>query len=429
MIALGSVVLSGIIIHFSLSRQFQDYLTRSQSVREEQIVQALAEFYEQNGGWPSVASPVGFARAMSLGNLRYVTDINGRVVLFTRQAVINRNDKNLSAIPVLLGRKMIGTAYFGLNPLQEVLSKLDQSFRTTINRSIFLSILLTGVFSLVIAALFAKRLSDPITEMHHIAKEMTSANLESRVANLPPDELGELGQSLNQLADRLQQMNALRQKMTADVAHELRTPLATVKSHLEGMIDQVIPASSDNLQSLLEEVDRLAALINKLQEIAVVEAKIHRLSKEPLELEEFLSQTIKKILPVYREKDISISLDSSGPLIITTDSEALGRIMDNLLSNALKYTFPQKSVRIMLCEEDHHAVIKVRDHGIGIAETDLPFIFERFYRVDPSRHRDSGGFGLGLTIVKELAGALDGEITATSVLGEGSEFIVKLPKR
>lgn len=427
-ISLSGILISGLFSNYALSRQFQNYLNQSQLNRERQIVQFLAEMYQDNGGWDNVATRLNMRRRIFFGTLRYIADSKGRVVLVVRfNRTPPRVDNALHSYPIIVENHQVGTAYFGQTRFQNLLSRQDRLFREAINYSIFWSILITGIISILVAYIFAKRLAKPITEMNQLARNMTNGNLETRVNNLPQDELGELGRSINQLAEKLQQVQELRKKMTADVAHDLRTPLATVQSHLEGMIDSVIPASPENLESLLEEINRLTALVNDLQAIALTDSAILKFKQETVNLESFLNDMVKKMEPLFTKKGVRLKLESSTPVQISSDHDALAKILDNLLSNALKFTPPGKKVLLQLESHDNQVTIRVKDEGIGIAEDDLPFIFERFYRTDQSRNRDSGGFGLGLTIVKELVVALNGTISVTSKLGEGSIFTITFP--
>ncbi len=426
-ISLGSILTSGFIINISLNHQFQNYLAQTEQARQRQIVNDLVELYREYGGWSYLPPNLNIGRAGLMGNLRYVTDEQGEVVIITRHGMPRRNNKLLKAHPIKLDGKLIGTAYFGQNMLQNILTAQDEIFRATINRSIVLTMLLTGIISFMVAFVFARRFSAPILEMSQTAKDMISGNLESRVHQLPNDELGELGISLNQLAERLSNTEQLRKKMTADVAHDLRTPLATLRSHLEGMIDQIIPPAKENLDSLLEEVNRLTLLIEGLQEIALSDKAIHNFQLEPVELSTFLNETVRRLKPLFQSKNLNLLYSEGNPCIIKTDREALSKILDNLLSNALKFTPSGKNVELTLATDEEMAIIQVLDQGVGIAANDLPYIFERFYRTDRSRNRESGGFGLGLTIVKELTEALGGRILVRSKPGEGSCFTVKLP--
>lgn len=426
-VSLGSILTSGLIINISLNYQFKNYLTKGEEVRRQQIVNNLTELYREYGGWERIPRNVNIVRATFMGNLRYVTDQYGKVVILARPGMTRRNNDSLTARPIRLDSVLIGTAYFGRNIIKNILTTQDEMFRSTINRSILLTILLTGTISFMVAMILARKFTAPIMEMSQTATDMISGNLESRVHELPPDELGELGMGLNQLAEGLSTMEKLRKKMTADVAHDLRTPLATIRSHLEGMIDQILPPTKKNLESLLEEVNRLTLLVDGLQEIALTDKAIYNFKLEPIELSSFLKETVRRLQPLFQTQDLNLSFSSSRPCIVISDRAALSKILDNLLSNSLKFTLPGKTVRLILTVGEKMALIKIIDQGVGIMAKDLPHIFERFYRTDPSRNRDSGGFGLGLTIVKELIQALGGMISVKSEPGEGSVFTVELP--
>ncbi len=429
-VSLGGILVLGLTVNLALDRQFQDYLTRNETARQEQIVRILGDYYRENNGWNGFSDmgPPGFRPGGPMGNLRFVADEKQQIVIASRRFMMRRQDKEpLSSRPIVVDGVRVGTAYFGQNVIQNIITAQDRVFRRTINRSIFLAIFITGFLAFLVAVLFARRVSRPITAMNQIAKNMTAGNLNCRIGALPNDEIGELGVSLNSLAERLQQADQLRKKMTADVAHDLRTPLATVKSHLEGIIDEVIPASKGNLESLLEEINRLTELVDDLQAVAAADVTIRHFQNEPVELESFLKDIHAKMLPLFQEKQIIFSLTPVPPVILNIDRNALSKIMQNLLSNAYKYTFAGKRVDINAFCFGHSVAITVSDEGIGIPAKDLPNIFERFYRTDESRNRDSGGFGLGLTIVKELVEAMGGSVEVSSALGEGSRFTIRFP--
>jgi signal transduction histidine kinase len=193
------------------------------------------------------------------------------------------------------------------------------------------------------------------------------------------------------------------------------------------MIDQVIPPAKENLESLMEEVGRLTSLIDGLQEIALSDKAIYNFEIKALELSSFLSETAQRFEPLFKAKNLVLQCSADEPGVIETDREALAKVLDNLLSNAMKYTPSGKEVRLALSIVGNAAFIDVSDQGTGISAVDLPYVFERFYRTDHSRNRESGGFGLGLTIAKELTEALGGTISVVSKLGEGSTFTLKLP--
>ncbi len=427
-ICLGSILIFGIILNLSLDRNFQNYLNQMQINRENQVVRSLAEIYEESGGWESLPFEFIWGQSTFFANLRYVTDPNGDVVLLFYTGRRPLESTSFHSLPIIVHNQQVGTAFFGKTPFQNLLSRQDRLYRKTIYESIIWSILLTATLSMIVANIFAKKLSAPITDMNTLARNISNGNLETRLSHLAEDEIGELGQSINQLADKLAHVEDLRKKMTADVAHDLRTPLATIHSHLEGMIDEVIPASPENLESLLEEVERLTNLVNDLQEISLADRSIQRLKLVPIAMDTLINDVAKKITPLFAHKGVILELGNIVRVKTLSDRETLTKIMDNLLSNALKYTSTGKKVRIELQEDQENIIMNIIDQGIGISEKDLPFIFERFYRTDQSRNRESGGFGLGLTIVKELVEAMGGKVTVSSTVGQGSIFSVHLPK-
>lgn len=427
-ICLSGILIFGIIINLIQNRNFQNYLTQMQNNREKQVVRSLAEIYQESGDWDSLPFEFIWGQAVFFANLRYVTDTNGEVVLLFYNGRRPLEAAAIRSLPIMVRNRQVGTAFFSQTAFRNLLSRQDRLYRKTIYESIIWSILLTAALSIIVAQILAKKLAAPIREMNKLARNISSGNLETRVSYLSGDEIGELGQSINQLADKLTLVEDLRKKMTADVAHDLRTPLATIHSHLEGMIDEVIPASPENLESLLEEVDRLTNLVNDLQEISLADRSIQRLKQESIALDTLINDVVKKINPLFTHKGVILELGNTASVKILSDRDALAKIMDNLLSNALKYTPPTKKVRIELKDDPESITIHIIDQGIGISEKDLPFIFERFYRTDQSRNRESGGFGLGLTIVKELVGALGGKVTVSSAIGQGSTFSVHLPK-
>lgn len=423
---LVSLLFSGLFIHFALKQQFDTYLSRTEKLRRKEVLNTMAGIYQEGEGWNTIPYLLG-CRQGSWGDLYFVTDMSGRIVVQIHHGGTPLVGKILFEEPVLVDEVQVGTAHFGRNPVSEMLALQDERFRTAIYRSIIWAGVVTGLLALVVALYLARRLTRPIGAMNRIAKEMAAGRLDRRVGNLSRDEIGELGESLNDLAEQLRRLEERRKQMAADVAHDLRTPLATVKSHLEGMIDAVILPSQENLESLLEEINRLTCLVGDLQEIARTDAEIRRFNFETIPLEGFLDEMWRKFLPLYQEKGVELVKPQFPGITIKSDRGALGKIIDNLLSNALKFTPAGKCVALGAWKDQNSVAVMVRDEGVGISLEDLPFIFERFYRTDHSRNRQSGGFGLGLAIVKDLTEALGGRVEVKSRLGEGSTFTIWLP--
>jgi histidine kinase len=249
------------------------------------------------------------------------------------------------------------------------------------------------------------------------------------------DELGQLAHSFNQMAATLEQTESMRQDLIANVAHELRTPLATIKGYMEGLIDGVFPAQAETYQLVYREADRLQRLVKDLQALSQVEAGAFSLDYRPVALTALIYQTAERLRPQFEDKGVKLELDLALDLPLTlADEDRLSQVLLNLAGNALQYTPAGGVVTITThwqttsSGKPDRVLIAIADTGLGIPTEHLPHIFTRFYRVDKSRSRAGGGSGIGLTIAKHLVEAHDGQIWAESVgTGQGSVFRISLP--
>jgi signal transduction histidine kinase len=232
------------------------------------------------------------------------------------------------------------------------------------------------------------------------------------------DEVGQLGKSFNRMADSLEHIEQLRKNMVADVAHELRTPLTNLRGYLEAVNDQVIAPSKDTLKLLEKETMRLVKLVDNLQQLTRAEAARLYLKRENLNI----SDQIDNLLPLYRpgleEKNIQIARDfPEDAAVIHADRDKFLQAVRNLLDNSVKYTPVNGDISISSRREGKYTEIRFCNGGPVIPQDDLPYIFERFFRIDRSRSRDVGGAGIGLAITKELIEAHGGHVGAESADG------------
>ena len=250
---------------------------------------------------------------------------------------------------------------------------------------------------------------------------MGEGDLKRRVEISGVDEIGRLSGAFNRMAQAIETHESLRRKLTANVAHELRTPIAAMRGELEAMIDGYIPAERESLQSLYAEIGRLRKLLDGLEELSRAEASSLNLERQSFELAPFLANIVDRLAVTSEERRISLELSCDEGLSIRADPDRLSQIVINLISNAIKACGPGGRVVVAADRKGDNVRITVTDNGSGIKEADRPFIFERFYRVS------GNGLGLGLTIVKELVEAHGGKVTVSSEYGKGSQFIVMIP--
>ncbi|MFF2889432.1 sensor histidine kinase [Paenibacillus sp. NPDC057967] len=300
-----------------------------------------------------------------------------------------------------------------------------------LEQALIQTIIWTGLGSITLAVILgfyvARRISEPLVHMKRIAERMSNGQWHSRVHVKGEDELAQLGASLNSLADQLRQQEQLRVTMTEDIAHELRTPLATLKSHMRAMEDGIWAPTPERIHSCYEEIERLTRLVAELEDLTHVESPGFQLNLSKSSLDEVIQRAGDLVQAAFREKGAVLSCHTDPGLQLDMDPNRMMQILANLLSNALKYTPEGGRVHIEAADEGENVRLLVRDTGSGIPPEELPFIFERFYRTEKSRNRRTGGSGLGLTIVKQLVTAHGGTVYAESD-SNGTTIHIRLPK-
>jgi len=240
-------------------------------------------------------------------------------------------------------------------------------------------------------------------------------------------ETAQLIETINNLAETLEKQEALRKQLTADMAHELRTPLATLQSHMEAMIDGIWEPDTGRLKSCHEEIVRINKMVGGLEKLARYESDNLILTRTSFDVSELVRHIVNNFENEFLNKNIDLEF-AGEESVLNADKDKVSQVVINLLSNAIKYTPRGGAVKVTV--KDSHDVVQiiVKDTGTGIPPEDLPHIFERFYRADKSRNRLTGGAGIGLTITKAIVEAHKGKIQVQSKINEGTEFIISLPK-
>jgi two-component system sensor histidine kinase BaeS len=289
-----------------------------------------------------------------------------------------------------------------------------------------------AVLALAVAAglLMARGISVPLARVVAATQSIAAGNLDVRIVEKTRlREISALSSAVNGLSRGLQEQEALRRRLTADVAHELRTPLAALQSHLEALIDGVWQADPARLAGLHEEVLRINRLVQDLESLAREESGAIAIHARQTDLASLVRAVVAHHEPQFRAKGVVLSAEApGGGVTAEVDPDKLSQAIFNLLSNALEFTPAGGRVEVRVAQASGSAEISVRDTGIGIAAEDLPRVFERLYRADPSRSRSTGGAGIGLAITRAIVEAHAGTIRAESEPGKGSVFTINLPR-
>ncbi|MBN3553361.1 HAMP domain-containing protein [Fictibacillus nanhaiensis] len=336
-----------------------------------------------------------------------------------------------SSILIIAGLIIMYEVHFHFTMFQKDVPEFNSIEPLThhFEKALLSSVLWTSLGAIMLVCLIsyfvAKNLSRPMVEMRKAAEKMAKGELQVRVKSLGDDELNELGNSLNQLAAKLQLQETYRKNMTSDIAHELRTPLATIKSHLEAFEDGVFEPTTVRIQSLTGEIDRLITIVQDLEYLTAMEAPEFSLNKKPQQLNHILIKSVDAVSGAFVQKGILLQSELDSDLEINIDAKRMSQVFMNLFSNALRYTPRGGEVTVVTHVDTESVLITIRDTGMGISEEESKHVFERFYRGEKSRNREHGGSGIGLTIVKRIVEAHGGQIWINGEYKQGTEVNIK----
>ncbi len=429
-IALSSAfVLREFMIH-----DFRKYLEGEMEDRVYWVIADLESTYDKYSSWKKDAIMEDSIWALMLGLEIRIKDANGDVLINSEKALNSlsplvrrrldailqsrspESDSVFQPYPLFLAGKEIGSLEVRfLKPRKESI------FIARSNTFLLISLFVIGAVAFLLSVLFSKKMTNPIKNLASATEAIMEGNFKRRVDIAGRDEIGRLSETFNKMVRQLELQESLRRKLISNVAHELRTPLGAMRSEMEGIMDDIVPLDKKQIQSLYEETGRLRNILEGIEDLAQAEATAISMEKQSTELKPFLSHIVERFSKLFFDKGVSIEFECDDKLRIDADPDKLSQIVINLLSNALKATEKGGNVLIKAGQREADVFIEVKDTGIGIKQEDLPFIFERFYKVS------EGGLGLGLTIVKELAEAHGGRIEVKSEYGKGSAFTVFIP--
>ena len=303
----------------------------------------------------------------------------------------------------------------------------DVDFLIEINKVITSIGIVMVLITIFIAILISNNISKPVEVVSNMANLIGDGDYDNKIdydSNIV--EIDVLIKSINNLSAKLEEQENLRKRLTTDISHELRTPLTSIQTHLEAMIDGIWEPDTERLNSVNEEVIRLTNLVNQLQNLAKFDSEKSKLNLAKVNVKNLIMNVVYNNQGKALEKNINIECDLES-IDSYLDKDKISQVIVNLLSNAIRYTNNGGKIFISSYKENNNLKIQFKDNGIGIPKENIKYIFERFYRVDESRSKNTGGIGVGLTIVKSIIDLHQGTIEVRSELNKGSEFIVILP--
>ena len=337
---------------------------------------------------------------------------------------------------ILVAVSLVGPGYFaaamGHGPNDPAGTAMDEAtlaaFQEAVRTALLAALAAAIGAAVAVSLALSSRIAGPVTRLATAARRIAAGHYAERVPTAGAGEIGELASSFNMMTDSLEATEHRRLQLVGDVAHELRTPLSTLDGYLEGLEDGVVTAGPETWALLRRETARLTRLVNDLQDLWRAEARQLPLKFEVVDAAAVIREVAEQVGPAAAARQISLATElPAAPLLVNADRDRVAQIVMNYLTNAIRYS-PDGATVSVAVRAGSEVVIAVRDHGPGLTPEQRAQVFERFYRIDPSRSRALGGSGIGLAIVHALAEAMNGRAWAESDgPGTGSTFAVSLP--
>jgi signal transduction histidine kinase len=427
LVVLLAVGVTALVVGRSATGEFQRYVERGGEDRYFRFTAHLTRVYGTTLNWRDLQPEVERLSQLS-GQRVVVADTAGKIVsdsdnkLIGKQVVANWPPP--SGV-LVVDHRPVGFVF--VDPVSGP-PAADVAFLSALRRSLLLGVLIAGAAAVLITLFLSGRIVRPVEQLTEAAQRMEKGDLTVRVAVNTDDEIGQLAHAFNAMAGGLEQQEHLRRNMVGDVAHELRTPLTNLRGYLEAARDGLLLPDTAFVDNLYEETMLLQRLVADLQDLAQAEAGQLALARRPAELAGIVEQAVSALRPQADSKEVTLGTDLPADLpLVNVDPERIGQVLRNLLSNAVAHTPPSGKIDVTARAGQGEVTVSVRDTGTGIPAEHLPYVFDRFYRADSSRARQTGGAGLGLAIVKQLVVAHGGTITVASEPGKGSTFTFTLP--
>jgi signal transduction histidine kinase len=448
------LLLSLVVANTYAGRMTRIQLEEFQSASTESQVNRAVEYFEETSNRRDIQEKV-LQMSLLSGQRVVVRDTRGLVMADSNvekivRVMLKRKEITSNQVYDVREKLISNTRYGGVRGLNVILPDIPTTLRPStsenisspppppqlntlldnLRRSIFISGLVALVLGTGFALIISNWMLSPIRKLRLAVSKFGTGDFSERVIIGGTGEVAELGETFNIMASNIDKARKQRESLIADISHELRTPISNIQGYIEAISDKILEPDAENLKIIHNQIIQLSTIVEDLRVLAVADAGQLSLDRKQHDIADTLEECVKSFELKAGEKNIELKIEHQSDIrSFLFDNDRIKQVINNLLSNAIMYS-PRGSRIILSSVEIHGTVqIAVKDNGVGIPSDEVEYIFDRFYRVDPSRNKNTGGRGLGLAITKELVEAHGGNISVESVRGEGTTFLFTIPSR
>jgi two-component system sensor histidine kinase BaeS len=433
LVSLFSTAIIVIFTRVATNREFDKFVNNQY---EADLVVQLVNYYQESQTWEGVEKTIRRDRNEGRPLFFSIADAERKIIVAGMEHRVGETvsiEELNAGTQIQAENETIGILLINTPPDR---NPLEAEFIRRLSGSIYLSAIATIIIAFILGAILSGTITRPIRELTKATHEMADGKFGRQVPVRSRDEIGELASSFNKMNNDLAHSFNLRKQMTADIAHELRTPLSLIIGHAEAVHDGVLPATKENFEIIREEANRLEQLVNDLRTLSLADAGELSVDLQQVDINTLLGEVKAHYMMQFNQKHITLELsphvttrDGTGPVPLQTNLDPIrfSQVLTNILDNALRYTPEGGRVDISTRINDGQIEIAIQDSGEGVTGEDAAHLFDRFYRADASRTRDEGGSGLGLAIAKSIVEMHKGKIWAESEAGNGLKVFIQLP--
>lgn len=427
------------VLSFVWEQHFQAYTRENIQITASSVADRIALRYEEEGAWSTeVTTAAAYAGVSYPGAGIMVVDRDGSVRYDSTHTL--ENDENsfqkslapssedqMATAPIVVNDEVVGSVRVWVYGSDTLLRQTDEAFRDNSYQAMAFASVLAIVLASCIGFLFARNLVSPINRMAKTAKAIKEGDLSARTGLTGEDEVARLGETFDEMAEAVEKDRELERRLTTDVAHELRTPLMAIQSTVEAMVDGVLEADEERLETVNSEVQRLSRLVNALLKLSRLENRSTPMKEEVVDVGELVSGIIATHEAFVADSGLSLTYQMEKDVQVMGDADMIRQATANLISNAVRYTPEGGHITVRVKRGEIMASIVVEDTGIGLTPEEAKMVFSRFWRADAGRNRESGGLGVGLAVVKEIVDRHRGWVQVEGKKDQGARFTIHIP--